>query len=196
MLLQHGALILLGLAHASALLLQPTVRGVTLPFRPRANLHLSLTDEELAALKEATRCLDQVGSEVTKVGGIRTYYAMINDPDIDGPPSAESWAKVRTKFPALAEASDEDLDKALATLPVADYRDLVAEKKAKGTGIFSGKGGDTSALGAGAAPLAVVALCAAAWVGSNVLGGGGDVCPPDATSRACIEKQQRTQSQL
>ena len=189
-------MLILSLASANAISLQPLARGaIHAPaIRSRAaQLHLSLTQDELSALKEATCSLDQVGTELTKVGGIRTFYSMINDPDVEGPPSAESWAKVRVKFPALSEASDEDLAEALAMLPVADYRDLVAEKKAKGTGMFSGKGGDTSALGAGAAPLAVVALCAAAWVGTNVIGGGGDVCPPDATNRACIEKQQRTQ---
>ena len=182
--------LLLSLPIANALL-HPALRRNTV--RPRANLHLSLTDAELTTLKQATRCLDQVGTETTKIGGMLTYYAMIYDPDVEGPSSSATWAKVKAKFPQLASASDEDLNEALATFPAADYRDLVAELKATGTGVFSSKGGDTAALGAGAAPLAVLALVAAAFVGTNVLGGGGDVCPPDATSRACIEKQQRAQ---
>lgn len=186
--------LLLSLPIANAFSIVPALRRITV--RPRADLYLSLTDAELTALKQATRCLDQVGSEKNKIGGALTYYAMIYDPDVEGPPSSTTWAKVKAKFPELASASDEDLSEVLATLPVADYRDLVAELKATGTGIFSSKGGDKDALGAGAAPLAILALVAAAFVGTNVLGGGGDVCPPDATSRACIEKQQRALQRL
>ena len=182
--------LLLSLPIANALLLQPALRRITV--RPRASLHLSLTDAELTTLKQATRCLDQVGTETTKIGGMLTYYAMIYDPDVEGPPSSATWAKVKAKFPQLASASDEDLNEGLATLPAADYRDLVAELKATGTGVFGSKGGDTAALGAGAAPLAILALLAAAFVGTNVLGGGGvqrgrvdsDQLPPRVRDRA------------
>lgn len=120
------------------------------------------------------------------IGGIRTFYAALNDPLVDGPPSADTWSKVKAEYTALADASDADLNEALAGLETADYRALAAEKK-QGSG-FSG---DTSggALSTGAAPIAVLALAVAAFVASGV--GGGDACTADSQTRACIEKQQR-----
>ena len=124
-------------------------------------------------------------SRGSPIGGVRTFYAALNDPLVDGPPSAETWAKVKAEFTTLADAADADLNDALAGLPVADYRDLAAERK-QGSGFSGDVSGGALSTGA---PIAVLVLAAAALIVSGV--GGGDACTADSQSRACIEKQQR-----
>jgi len=150
---------------------------------PNARAELSAT--QLAALTEASRSLKQVGDEVSPIGGVRTFYAAINDPLIEGPPSTETWAKVKAEFAALADADDADLNAALSSLPVADYRALTAEQKAGSP--FSGD--LSSAALSSAAPLVgVLVIALAASLGLGL----GDPCASGENSnRACIEKTAR-----
>ena len=149
---------------------------------------MELTGEQRTALTEAASDLDQLGNELSKIGGIRTVYAALHDPD-ETPPSPDTWEKVKAAYPALAEAELQELNDALALIPTRDYRDLVAEKKS--TGSF-GKGGDPSTIGQGAPVIGLLALAIAAYV---VVGPGGGADPCDGVqSRACLEKQERARA--